>query len=185
MTKYCFRNPSFPEYAYISLISLELKGDEKITYAFDYLYCDLEERKKEATAIKKELGKEYKLGKAALVLPIKLQSFYPLNKNYWKKPTIFLDKIEKAQQLVKAAKYHKEFFVFVASVGIIKDKEIFSAFTPFPFDADKTLVDNFIKEADFCMDKTAIKGGLYSIEPPFTINLTPLNVPLRRNIIQN
>lgn len=167
--KYCYREPNFPESAYLALVFVSSGDDLRFLYPMMPLYPSLSVLRIEIDNFKKKLNKEKKLKiYGVLVAKITLNKKFPLKREHWTFPENSPLKIDfRLNQFMDMMKSVPQLYQVIVLPNAY-DKKLkrwnFINWIPILISLDDKKIDDLIKASDQPVDESAKYLGLYSIE---------------------
>ncbi len=162
MKKYCYIEPNFPTEAFLVMIFI-MSGDYlQNVITLPQIYTDPEAAGKDVQEyIDIADVKTLKVPEESLVIYLRLEKLYLLQKKFWRKPTIHYDPVERIK-LFSSVGLNPQFYkVLVVPTFIDGSKQILEAVLPFVGDGKKTL-ENFMMNSDQIVDTRAKYAAIYS-----------------------
>lgn len=112
-----------------------------------------------------------RLSQDALILPVRLEKLYPLEKRFWMAPQLNYSQLDRLDLISKAAANYSFFKLVVTPFTPGKKTLFMSAFTYYVNSSEK-IIETFMLKSNFPVDPKAKYAAIYKFEKGMHLNWT-------------
>lgn len=172
-TAYCSKVARFPKEAYLNYVFYAKDEDIVMLYPFEVVYPSIttlqNSMKKYAFDWNKEIANGMEIIDVSIIVPITLETLYPLRKEFWDNPTYHFDDLDRFRGFWRAAA-KPSFYKVIVTPQWIGTRVSFQAIIPFYITATRKDIDTFMLYSDYPVDEAAKYAAIYTIGTPLRFN---------------
>lgn len=168
---YCSVVYSFPENALLLFLLIHDHKKLTILYPIGPIYNSIQDILSDSRYFGNITSGEdgLSLSEEALILPIKLEKLYPLEKRFWLTPQINYSHLDRLELFSRVASNHSFFKLIVTPLTYGKKTLFMSAF-PYYTTANDKIVETFMLTSNFPVDQKAKFAAIYNFEKGVHLN---------------
>lgn len=172
-TRFCDLEPDFPDKAFMVLIFLmPIDQSGNLIYPLEPIFKSLDEAAKSAQEWARNFEKEgIEVPKFSVLIPIELESLFPLKKEYWEaEPTLHLKLENRIMPFIRILGHTGMHKLLVTPTCYRNKKWYFRAAIPVGFLATNKDLAKLMTESDLHVDYRAKRVGLYTFGESLRFN---------------
>lgn len=168
---YCTIEHNFPENALLLFLLIHDHKKLKILYPIGPIYNSIHDILADSRYFGNLTSGEdgLSLSEEALILPIKMEKLYPLEKRFWLTPQVNYSHLDRLELFSRVVSNHSFFKLIVTPLTYGKKTLFMSAF-PYYSTADDKIVETFMLTSNFPVDQKAKFAAIYNFETGVHLN---------------
>ncbi len=172
---YCSLTPEFPKKAFMLFLFILQEDNVLGSVPMESIYTTPKNAAYgvgQAMSHFNSLDKTITVPEECLLIPLSLNSLYPLKKGFWKKPEIKYDSQIRMKTFTKVLEYPEFFSLLVTPFSYEQDsnKWYLNATIPLPATNNSSIIEQFMLKSDQVVESKAKYAAIYNIEGKLRFN---------------